>query len=486
MNNEKEQINSGKQINSEEQKKIKIIFQKQEDGSYGFKNVEISGNQTNEEECKIIKINENKFQDICNGKDINFRLFSSAEKQNIVLELDEETSKDAIEFAKNRNTEIEDLKQLLEERFKNIEKAELKEFNGLAGFCVEFKKEEVKEENKTPVVDISKIKPLEIIEKIKQNVVGQDSAVKDIVKTICFNQFIFDEGDEDSIEAQKANILVDGPTGTGKTFIAKQIAHTLNLPIFIAKASEYSAPGYTGKSLESMLVQLLKEAKGNLELAERGIIVLDEFDKLGTGKLDMRDAIQDELLTYIGGQVIEIEYAGKKYDFDTSKITFICAGAFTDLRKEKQKEGIDENGYFTIKTDDYVKLGGIKKELIGRLTFVTSTDPLGEEGLRKILLESKSSPMLQQCRHYDKKFNVKVIYSDEIIDKIIKEAINIGTNGRALKNMFQQINSIISDEVLEKNPTEIVITDEIVQRAKNAGKRKADNFEELQREKLKN
>ena len=167
------------------------------------------------------------------------------------------------------------------------------------------------------------------------------------------NQEVIDTGDPNLLKTHKANIFIDGPTGTGKTFLMEELCNHLSLPMVIVSATSFSTVGYKGADLESVLIQLLDAAGGNLELAERGVIALDEFDKLGNNnqhnELAIRKGIQEELLTYLSGAKFRIRYKDKDIDFDTSKITFVAMGAFTNLRKrkiaEKDKNSSSINGF---------------------------------------------------------------------------------------------------------------------------------------------
>jgi len=227
-----------------------------------------------------------------------------------------------------------------------------------------------------------KIDVIEIKKKIRKKVIGQDRAIDDVVNNIFFNQRYIDTGDRDLLR-NKANIILDGSTGTGKTFILDEVASEMKLPIHVTGVTNYSTVGYSGDSLTSILYKLLEKADGNLELAERGIVVFDEFDKLGgfsNNDISMRRALQQELLTFISGTNLNVEYNGQTYSFDTSKLTFIAMGAFTDLRERKIKEnekkykssiGFSSNNedeikrMYTITKDDYVA-EGLERELVGR------------------------------------------------------------------------------------------------------------------------
>ena len=188
----------------------------------------------------------------------------------------------------------------------------------------------------------------EMISSISNKIVGQENAIKTLVSNIYFNQVLIDnlekekEIDPSRLDSSKVAILLDGETGTGKTAIEKEIARMLNLPIVITNANSFSETGYVGPTITDILENLVDQANGDVSKAERGIVVLDEIDKVASkdevyGK-DMDKGVQEELLSFIGGGEYDVKvgegFFGKMARFDTSKLTFILSGAFTDLREE--------------------------------------------------------------------------------------------------------------------------------------------------------
>ena len=304
----------------------------------------------------------------------------------------------------------------------------------------------------------------EIIEKISKKIVGQDSAIKTLVSNIVFNQVLIDDVIEKDgtnpsrLDSSKVTILLDGETGTGKTAIEKEIAKLMDLPIVITSANSFSETGYVGPTITDILNNLLEQANGNIKRAERGIVVLDEIDKVAVkdnvyGK-DMDRGVQEELLSFIGGGVYDVkdgQLFSKPTKFDTSKLTFILSGAFTDLREEKIKEEEKKSkpmGFntstevhsrtYTVTPDDYIKYG-LMREFFGRIKVLTSTRSYKIEDLKTILLTSEISP-LKNFDNTVKMFGYKgITFSDEFVDKIATEALSMGTGARSLQTIMSGI-----------------------------------------------
>ena len=288
-------------------------------------------------------------------------------------------------------------------------------------------------------------------------------------------------GDEDIISSQKTSILLDGPTGTGKTLIMKEVAKQMNLPIVIKPATMYATTGYRGVELQDMLISLLKVTNGNLEAAERGIVVLDEFDKLGKSgdsdsSLEIRKAVQQDLLTYIGGSKFTVEYKGKSYDFDTSKLTFICLGAFTDMR-EKKEQNLDENGNYIVAEEDYIS-AGIMRELVGRFQLITSTRSLDKKDFIRILKESSISPLNKLVELGKNIYNANIVFDEDIIEEIADMALEKNTGARSLNSVVNSLRNLMLQELNEsrKTPelTEIRITSQMLEDIKKQNIRKGN------------
>ncbi len=358
--------------------------------------------------------------------------------------------------------------------FSGIKNIEPSENNGIVSYRINYNtvnkdsKKDSKESSSDIIseIDMSKFQPDEIIRNIKQKVVAQDNTVETIVNNIYNNQLIVDTKDADMISTSKVNIFMDGPTGTGKTLIVKSAAQEMSLPINIIPATIFSAPGYKGTALEEMLKPLLDKTGGNLELAERGIVVLDEFDKLGykgDNALEMNKAVQHNLLTFLSGTKIPLEYNGQKIDFDTTNITFICLGAFTDLRERKIKNELSKDNTYSIKPEDYIN-EGMLREVVGRFSLITATQSLGRDALRQILVESSISPLIS-LKKVGKIYGKEITYDDELIDRIVDLALEEDTGARALQTVVNGISNQILRDLRDKSISTINLTIELLEKS---------------------
>ena len=324
-----------------------------------------------------------------------------------------------------------------------------------------------------------------IKEEIKKKIINQDRAIDSVLNNIYFNQRYIETGDKDLLR-NKANILLDGSTGTGKTFIIEEVTNKLNLPVFITGITNYSSVGYKGADLVNVLAKLMEKADGDLELAERGIVAFDEFDKLGTSSdndISMRKAIQQELLSFISGTRIDVDYKGRVYNFDTSKLTIIAVGAFTNLRERKIEEnekkanptmGFVDNKksnyerVYKIEKDDYVK-EGLERELVGRFSCLTHTNDLSVDDLVDILNKSISSP-INGLRVTGNIMGCNIIISPEIIHDIAQMGYDTNTGARGLIEIVQSLKDVIANDLFLGNK-EIVVTKEHLEKTLNVHKR---------------
>lgn len=325
-----------------------------------------------------------------------------------------------------------------------------------------------------------------VISDMKKKFVAQEEVVESIVSNIYINQMLVDSGDKDLISTSKSAILLDGPTGTGKTAILKEVANKLDLPIVIAKSSDYSASGYVGDSLGDILSGLLEQAEGNLKLAERGIVCMDELDKLASersNELKMKRAVQHDLLAFIGGSKYNVKKGMSNIEFDTTNLTFIGMGAFTTLSDKKkevpksfgliqtQTNTKPEEKSYEIKDQDYVDYG-LERELVGRLTLKTHTNAYSVEDFKRILLESEISPLKMFIKTLKTLGVDNITYDDDFIEEVSKKAYESGFGARGLQAIFLSIRNNLSMNLIDNNLNELHLSKEMFEKVKQKSLRK--------------
>lgn len=309
-------------------------------------------------------------------------------------------------------------------------------------------------------------KPQEIKEYLDQYVIGQESAKK-YLSVAVYNHYKRLSQDKDDIDIEKSNIIIVGPTGTGKTLLAKTIAKLLKVPFAIVDATVLTEAGYVGEDIESLLVRLLQACDYNVKEAERGIVFIDEIDKIAR-KSDnpsiTRDVsgegVQQGLLKLLEGSVVNVPPQGgrkhpeqKMIPVDTKNILFICGGAFEGIeRKIALRLNTHVVGYgagnHVNKTErekllHYVapqdlRSYGLIPEIIGRLPVVTNLEPLDRDALRRILVEPKNAIVKQ----YEKLLSMDGIaftIEDEALDFIVDKAIEYKLGARGLRSIFETI-----------------------------------------------
>lgn len=263
---------------------------------------------------------------------------------------------------------------------------------------------------------------------IKKTIISQDEQIMQILTALFKNQKVVNSDlDMDLVAKLKENILIYGSTGTGKTEILKRISRLYNIPIVIEDATALSETGYQGRKITDMLEDLCLAANNDIELAEKGILVIDEFDKLAEKSGDSQShvsrlGVQRSLLKLLDGTLFYFD--DKK--FDTSKLTVVGLGAFTGITK-----GDD---YKQLTTDDFMKYG-IMRELIGRFSKTIAMNPLSKEDIIKILKESDFSPLNTYKKLFDM-LEVNFDFSDEFIEYIAELAIAKQSGARSLKTVF--------------------------------------------------
>ncbi len=309
-------------------------------------------------------------------------------------------------------------------------------------------------------------KPVEIKEYLDQYVIGQESAKK-YLSVAVYNHYKRLSQDKDDVDIEKSNIIIVGPTGTGKTLLAKSIAKMLKVPFAIVDATVLTEAGYVGEDIESLLVRLLQACDYNVKEAERGIVFIDEIDKIAR-KSDnpsiTRDVsgegVQQGLLKLLEGSVVNVPPQGgrkhpeqKMIPVDTKNILFICGGAFEGIeRKIAMRLNTQVVGYGAsnhVSKADREKLlhyvapqdlrsYGLIPEIIGRLPVVTNLEPLDRDALRRILVEPKNAIVKQYIKLMEMD-NIKFSVADDALDYIVDKAIEYKLGARGLRSIFETI-----------------------------------------------
>lgn len=330
-------------------------------------------------------------------------------------------------------------------------------------------------------------KPVEIKKYIDQYVIGQDEAKK-FLSVAVYNHYkrLLQEKTSDDVEIEKSNIIMVGSTGTGKTLLARTIARKLHVPFTIVDATVLTEAGYVGEDIESILTRLLQVADYDVASAERGIVFIDEIDKIAR-KSDnpsiTRDVsgegVQQGLLKLLEGSVVNVPPQGgrkhpeqKMIAVNTQNILFICGGAFDGIEKKiAARLNTKVVGYNSVLETDHVdkknllqyiapqdlKSFGLIPEIIGRLPILTYLEPLDRNALRQILTEPKNSIIKQYIKLF-KMDQINLVFADDVLDYIVDKAIEFKLGARGLRSITE---TIIMDKMYEmpsSNEKELLIT----------------------------
>jgi len=312
------------------------------------------------------------------------------------------------------------------------------------------------------------LKPIEIKEKLDEYVIGQDQAKK-VISVAVYNHYkrlLHAAQDNNDVELEKSNIILVGETGTGKTLLAKTIARLLDVPFCIADATVFTEAGYVGEDVESILSRLLQAADYDVEKAERGIVFIDEIDKIARKGADnpsiTRDVsgegVQQALLKLLEGATVNVPpEGGRKHPeqkfivVNTQNILFIASGAFNQMDKiiaerlntnrigyNQENRTLDKNNMMQYITAQDLKTFGLIPELCGRFPMITYLSALDKEALKRILLEPKNALIKQ----YERLFifdGIDLSFTEDAIDYIVDKTIALKLGARGLRSIMERI-----------------------------------------------
>ncbi len=365
--------------------------------------------------------------------------------------------------------------------------------NDCAVQAAEIVKENTRGSSKLPNLHTDNVpKPMEIKKYLDQYVIGQDEAKK-FLSVAVYNHYkrLMQEKTNDDVEIEKSNIIMVGYTGTGKTLLARTIAKKLHVPFTIVDATVLTEAGYVGEDIESILTRLLQVADYDVKAAERGIVFIDEIDKIarkGDNPSITRDVsgegVQQGLLKLLEGSVVNVPPQGgrkhpdqKMIAVNTQNILFICGGAFDGIEKKiaarlntrvvgyssvLEVDHIDKKNLLQYIAPQDLKSFGLIPEIIGRLPILTYLEPLDREALRRILTEPKNSIVKQYIKLF-KMDHIDLVFTDEVLDYIVDKAIEFKLGARGLRSITE---TIIMDKMYEmpsKNEKELIVTIEYAQ-----------------------
>jgi len=347
--------------------------------------------------------------------------------------------------------------------------------------------EEFKKDESFSAAPLKLMKPQEIKSFLDQYVIGQDHAKK-ILSVAVYNHYkrLNQPVSADETEIEKSNIIMVGETGTGKTLLARTIAKMLHVPFTIVDATVLTEAGYVGEDIESLLTRLLQAADYNVEAAERGIVFIDELDKIarkGDNPSITRDVsgegVQQGLLKLLEGSIVNVPPQGgrkhpeqKMIGVNTKNILFVCGGAFDGIEKkiaqrlntkivgygaQKKADHLDRDNILQYISPQDLKSFGLIPEIIGRIPVLTYLEPLNRKALRAILTEPKNSLIKQYLKLFDLD-GIKLSFDEDALEFIVDKAIEFKLGARGLRSICENIMNDAMFDTPSANVKEMVIS----------------------------
>ena len=332
-------------------------------------------------------------------------------------------------------------------------------------------------------------KPIEIKQFMDQYVIGQDEAKKHLAVAV-YNHYkrLTQKHSNDDVEIEKSNIIMVGRTGTGKTLLARTIAKMLHVPFTIVDATVLTEAGYVGEDIESILTRLLQAADYDVDAAEKGIVFIDEIDKIarkGDNPSITRDVsgegVQQGLLKLLEGSIVNVPPQGgrkhpdqKMIPVNTKNILFICGGAFDGIEKKiaqrmntqvvgftasKETAVLDRGNMLQYIAPQDLKSFGLIPEIIGRLPVLTYLEPLDRQALRNILTEPKNAIIRQYVKLFELD-NITLNFNEEVFEYIVDKAVEFKLGARGLRSICEAIMTDLMFEIPSQNCESITITKE--------------------------